>query len=103
MRTKLFFLSLVSVFFLTSCVSYDLARPEIQQGNRLSQKKISRLKVGMSKQEVENLLGSSLLNASDEEERWDYAYREQKRNKIIKNKELSLYFSHGKLEKIQTA
>ena len=59
---------------LTHCLSYDLSRRVVQQGNLLPASKIAQLKVGMSKSAVAHLMGTSLVYSTFNPERVDYAY-----------------------------
>lgn len=87
-------------FCLISCTTYDLSRPVIQQGNILTASLVERLKIGMSKQEVETLLGTSLVSSFWTNDRWDYIYMRRKRGNAFQKRHLSLYFSAGRLIKI---
>ncbi|KTD19140.1 small protein A [Legionella lansingensis] len=95
------FISIALTFCLTNCISYDYARRIVQQGNLLPQSKIERLKLGMSKRDVAILMGTSLLSPTFNNDRWDYAYtwRRGARALIVRN--VTLYFSHGKLVRIE--
>ncbi|OCH97367.1 RNA-binding protein [Legionella jamestowniensis] len=92
---------IVLSFTLTNCISYDYARRIVQQGNLLPQSKIERLKLGMSKNDVAILMGTSLLSPTFNNDRWDYAYTWRKGAGPLTVRHLSLYFSHSKLIKIE--
>lgn len=47
---------------------------DIQQGNAVEIEKVEQLEVGMSKDQVEFLLGTPLLTDSFHPTRWDYVY-----------------------------
>lgn len=94
-------LCLLAPLAISSCASYDFRQRTVQQGNLLPQQKIDKLSIGMSKQEVVALLGSTLLAPTFNNDRWDYAYTYRKGNKAQQEKRLVLFFSHGKLIKIQ--
>ena len=57
----------------------------IQQGNYLDDERIAELKVGMTKRQVEFLLGSPAIRDSFHPDRWDYVF----------------YFRNGKTEEVQ--
>jgi len=46
----------------------------IQQGNLLSEKQVSRIAVGMSETEVQELIGAPINRSAFHQNRWDYAY-----------------------------
>ncbi|KTD27023.1 tmRNA-binding small protein A [Legionella maceachernii] len=86
---------------LTHCASYDFSRRIVEQGNLLPQSKIERLKTGMSKNDVAILMGTSLLSPTFNTDRWDYAYTFRKGNGSLMVHNLSLYFSHNTLVRIE--
>lgn len=58
-------------------------RMDIQQGNYLEGKTVDRLEVGMTRTQVRYLLGTPMVPAIFNRDRWDYLY----------------YFQHGRLRK----
>ncbi|WED42576.1 outer membrane protein assembly factor BamE [Legionella cardiaca] len=100
-RTILISFTIILSFALTSCISYDLSRRLVQQGNLLPQSKIERLRIGMSKQDAAILMGTSLLSPTFNNDRWDYAYTWRKGGRPLIIRNLSLYFAHGKLVRIE--
>jgi len=94
-------LCLTLVPLLTQCANYDFTRHVVQQGNLLPQEKIERLKVGMDKESVGILMGTSLQSSTFNNERWDYAYTWRKGNGPLIRKAVTLYFSHGVLSRIE--
>jgi len=58
-------------------------RMDIQQGNYLEGKTVDRLEVGMTRTQVRYLLGTPMVPAIFDRDRWDYVY----------------YFQHGRLRK----
>ncbi|ASQ47168.1 Outer membrane protein assembly factor BamE precursor [Legionella clemsonensis] len=104
MRIKIVLITVITImlsFSLTNCISYDYARRIVQQGNLLPQSKIERLKLGMSKNDVAILMGTSLLSPTFNNERWDYAYTWRRGAGPLTVRYLSLYFSHNRLVKIE--
>lgn len=55
---------------LTACVY----RIDIQQGNLLDDEDIVRVEVGMTRSQVQFLLGTPMVADSFHRDRWDYAY-----------------------------
>jgi outer membrane protein assembly factor BamE len=101
MPIKTIIINLALALLLTSCASYDFSRRTVQQGNLLPQKKISRLKIGMSKEDTAILMGSSLLSPTFDNNRWDYAYTLRQGNHPLKVHNLRLYFSHNRLSRVE--
>ena len=50
-------------------------RPDIQQGNFVSEEMVSQLKEGMTRDQVRFILGTPLLTDIFHAERWDYPFR----------------------------
>lgn len=67
-------------------------RPDIQQGNFVSQEMVAQLKPGMTQDQVVFLLGTPLLNDMFHAERWDYAFRLQKGNGEITTSRVTVFF-----------
>lgn len=100
MRVKTIFMSIALTLSLSDCASYDFSRRTVEQGNMLPQTTVSRLKIGMSKNDAAILLGTSLLSPTFNNDRWDYAYTLRKGNGSLLLRNLTLYFSHGRLIRI---
>ena len=99
-RTILIAISLT--LSLTNCMSSDFARRVVQQGNLLPQEKLSRLNIGMSKDDAAILMGTSLLSPTFNNDRWDYAYTWRKGSGPTAIRNVSLYFSQDKLVRIES-
>lgn len=82
---------------VSACATY---KPVIQQGNALEQATISRVKVGMSKPQVINTLGSPLMQDDFRANQWDYLYYATERGVRSTQKNLTLTFSNGVVSKI---
>lgn len=94
-------LLLIISLLLTGCIKHDFTGKVTKQGNLISQQKVQRLKVGMSKQQVAAIMGSSLISPIFRDDRWDYAYSQQKANKPLHIRTLVLHFSHDRLVKLE--
>jgi len=101
MQIKIILISIALLSSLTHCSSYDFSRRPIQQGNLLPQYKIDRLKLGMSKNEVAILMGSSLLSPLFQHNRWDYAYTWRKGNGPNAIRHLVIYFANDRVVRIE--
>lgn len=86
---------------LANCMSYDFSRRVVQQGNLLPKEKFQQLKIGMNKNEVANIMGTSLIAPTFNNERWDYAYTRRKGNSATTVKNLTLYFTQDTLSRIE--
>ena len=74
---------------------------DIQQGNLLTQEQVSRLKAGMSKEEVRLVLGTPLLTDIFHADRWDYVYWHEDSNFRREQRKLAVFFVDGKLDHVQ--
>lgn len=101
MRIIIILTSILLTVSLTQCVSYDFSRRIVQQGNLIPSSKIDRLKVGMSKEDVAILMGTSLLSPMFNNERWDYAYTWRRGTGNMEMRNAVLYFSKGRLSRIE--
>lgn len=99
MKTILILITII--LSLTHCLSYDFSKRIVQQGNILSEKRISHLKIGMSKSDVAILMGTSLISPMFNLDRWDYAYTWRRGTNPNQIKHLSLFFVHDRLVRIE--
>lgn len=67
-------------------------RPDVQQGNFVSQEMVAQLKEGMTQDQVVFLLGTPLLTDVFHAERWDYAFRLQKGDGEITTSRVTVFF-----------
>jgi outer membrane protein assembly factor BamE len=101
MRIIILLFGILSTVTLTQCSSFDFARRISQQGNLLPQSKIERLKIGMNKNDVAILMGTSLLSPTFNNNRWDYAYTWRRGHGPMTIRTVSLYFSNDHLKQIE--
>ena len=90
---------ILALLLLSSCIK--TYKHDVQQGNILDPDRMARLELGMSKSDVQALLGTSLLQDSFHPDRWDYFYSLRKaRKKDVEKRLITLYFKDGKLTQI---
>lgn len=70
-------------------------RPDVQQGNFISQEMVAQLKEGMTQNQVVFLLGTPLLNDVFHSDRWDYTFRLQKGNGEVTTSRVTVFFKNG--------
>lgn len=72
MRTQRGAAIVITLLLMAGCItSY---KPEIQQGNVVTQEMVEKLKPGMTKSQVRFVLGTPLIADRFHPERWDYIY-----------------------------
>jgi len=99
MRRIACLVSLIGLLALGGCgVVY---RMDVRQGNLIDQDMVDQLKPGMTKRQVELVMGTPQLASPFEQDRWDYLTSTQKRRADAEIKTLSLYFQSGTLERIE--
>ena len=76
-------------------------KPDIQQGNYLSQETIAQVKPGMSREQVRFLLGTPLITPIFHADRWDYVYWLEDQRGKRSERRIALFFVDNKLERIQ--
>jgi outer membrane protein assembly factor BamE len=98
-------LRILLLFVLCSLVGCGYLRPyhvPIQQGNVLETKVVNQLAIGMSKEDVEDLLGTPILRNAFADNYWTYVYASQATNgKPAEQKQLVVYFAGNKLVKVE--
>jgi len=68
-------------------------RIDIQQGNLLEEDLVEQVEVGMTRSQVQFLLGSPMIEDSFHNDRWDYTYYlKQGRSEDIERRWLVVYF-----------
>ena len=90
--TKVFFIIILSLWGISSCSSLAPFKVAVLQGNIIEDKDVEQLVKGLSKDQVQYLLGTPLLNSPIHLSRWDYFYSVKVGEKIISEKKLSLSF-----------
>ena len=90
------------ILLLSSCTSL-LPEPykiDIQQGNKVEQKNLNKLKLGMTSDQVKFVLGTPMLMNGNNNHRWDYIYYLRAGTGDLKKSRIVLYFKDSKLSKI---
>lgn len=83
---------------LTGCSRY---KPTVMQGNALDSNIIEQVKVGMSKADVLQILGSPLMQDNFRANRWDYLYYSIEKGKRSEQKNLTLQFTGDAVSQIR--
>jgi outer membrane protein assembly factor BamE len=83
---------LLSFLFISACSIPKVYKLTVQQGNIVTQDMIDELKVGMTKRQVAYVMGTPLIRSPYQQERWDYLYTLERRDKVVKNYQVTLFF-----------
>ncbi len=74
-------------------------RPDIQQGNFISQEMLSQLKVGQTRDQVKFILGTPLLQDVFHADRWDFPFYLARGNGEMTSSRVTVYFKDNKVDK----
>jgi len=74
-------------------------RPDVQQGNFVSQEMIEQVKVGQTREQIMFILGTPLLQDIFHKDRWDYPFYLARGNGELTTSRVTLYFKDDKLER----
>ncbi len=74
-------------------------RPDVHQGNIITQEMVDQLRQGMTREQVRFMLGTPLLTSEFHKDRWDYPYYLNPRTGPIQSRRLTVYFKDNKLER----
>jgi len=80
---------------LGGCVFPGVYKLNVQQGNIVTADMLAQLKPGMTERQVTYIMGKPVLKNPFSHNRWDYIYTLEKRDEIVKNYKISLYFNEA--------
>lgn len=85
---------------LTACGSL-VYKQDIQQGNVLDDEAVAELETGMTKRQVQVLLGTPSIHSPFHQNRWDYMNTYAPRGGKAEKRVLTLYFENGALASME--
>jgi outer membrane protein assembly factor BamE len=99
---------LISLLFIASLISAGCStskipgvyRPDIQQGNVVTQEMVDKLRPGMTRQQVQYIMGTPLLVDVFHQNRWDYLYSMEPGGGERQQERISIYFEDNRLVRI---
>lgn len=74
---------------------------EVVQGNFVSKEQVEQLKPGMSRQQVRELLGTSLLTDVFHSNRWDYVFTIRRQGVEAQQRRLTVFFNGEVLDRFE--
>jgi outer membrane protein assembly factor BamE len=95
----------LALAFATGCSGLwvpTFYRIDIRQGNYVDQQTVDQLRPGMTKREVQFLMGTPLLADPFHLDRWDYVYYFLHKDKQGEERRISLFFEGDSLARIDT-
>ena len=90
-------LAAVAALTLAACVY----RIDIQQGNLLDEDDINQVDLGMTRSQVQFVLGTPMISDSFHRDRWDYAYYYRRgRSPDADRRWVVVYFENDRVQRI---
>ncbi|MBO9481651.1 outer membrane protein assembly factor BamE [Salinisphaera sp. G21_0] len=74
---------------------------DIQQGNVITREMVNQLRPGMTRAQVQYVMGTPLIEDTFNSNRWDYIYSLQPGGKSREQKTVTLFFVNDQLHSIQ--
>ena len=91
-------LVVVAALALAACVY----RIDIQQGNLLDENDINQVDLGMTRSQVQFVLGTPMVSDSFHRDRWDYAYYYRRgRSPTADRRWVVVYFENDRVQRIE--
>jgi outer membrane protein assembly factor BamE len=92
----------LALLFATMCLAACIYKIDIQQGNLLKDTDIARVQVGMTRSQVQFLLGTPMVADSFHRDRWDYAYyMKHGRSREVQRRWIIVYFENERVARIE--
>jgi outer membrane protein assembly factor BamE len=100
MRILLLLISLIGIYGCSIFRNWHFPyMMEVKQGNYITKEQYSQLHVGLSKNEVSNILGYPLVEYIFKKNQWDLIYQDYKNNQLIKSYSVKIIFDEdGKVK-----
>ncbi len=77
-------------------------RPDIQQGNVITQDMVEQVRPGMSRDQVRFMLGTPMLADVFHQDRWDYTYYLNRRGAETQVRKLTVRFADNKVARVDS-
>lgn len=89
---------------LSGCGVFDwlVYKPDVPQGNYMESQEVHKLRIEMTKEQTEYILGRPVLRDSFADDTWYYVYHfKSGRDASIIHKELVIHFIDGKISRVE--
>lgn len=94
---KLLITTLLAAIVSWGCSAH---KPEIQQGNVITDEMVQTLEIGMTQDQVRFVMGSPAIRPAFRQNRWDYIYTLNSDGDLVERRHLVLTFDGDKLSAI---
>lgn len=100
MKKLLILILWLNVALVTGCGSFPY-KVDIQQGNVIEQDKLNRVQPGMTRNQVQYLLGTPIIEDPFHQDRWDYYYSLKTDGKLRERHQVALFFDNDRVARIE--
>ena len=101
MKKLLIIMTCIASLSITACSKYHLIHKlDVQQGNVISQDEVNQLAPGMSRRQVQYIMGSPMIADVFHQDRWDYIYLFEPGYGETLEERVSLYFENDALSRV---
>jgi outer membrane protein assembly factor BamE len=83
--------------YMPAIEQFGVYKLDINQGNYLTQDMVEKLKVGQTRVQVRQALGTPLLTSAFHDNRWDYVYQYSRHGRVVEKRQFTVYFVDEKL------
>ncbi|MDG4550291.1 MAG: outer membrane protein assembly factor BamE [Candidatus Contendobacter sp.] len=73
----------------------------IRQGNYIDQTMVGQLRPGMTRPQVQRIMGTPLLTDPFHQNRWDYYYSYREDGKLVEQRHVALFFTGDTLDRVE--
>ena len=104
MKKLLIIITCIASLVLAGCSSsgvHLVHKIDVQQGNVLTQDDLNQLEPGMTRRQVQFIMGSPMVADVFHQERWDYIYRFQPGYGEITEERVSVFFDGDVLQRLE--
>ncbi|MFT7228361.1 MAG: outer membrane protein assembly factor BamE [Methylophilaceae bacterium] len=100
-KNLILFMAIIIVGCGASMPTITSYKMDIQQGNVVTSEMLLKLRPGMTKSQVQYIMGTPLLIDSFHSDRWDYFYQLRKQGKVINQRRVILDFEGESLARVR--
>jgi outer membrane protein assembly factor BamE len=102
MKKLLIIITSIASLWLGGCSDFHLVHKiDVQQGNVIDQDDLNLLEPGMTRRQVQFIMGSPMVSDVFHQDRWDYIYRLKPGYGELTEDRVSVFFDGNALERIE--
>ncbi|WP_072822925.1 outer membrane protein assembly factor BamE [Modicisalibacter ilicicola] len=85
------------------CSYFSVYKRDLPQGNLVTQEMVEQLRPGMSRDQVQYVMGNPLLRGPFDDDQWDYVFRLDEAYAGVKQRRVTLTFANDRLVNIEAS